>query len=93
MRIVGKRGRLRPALSTSVRKALIHAWMEVADVLHAQGELTLAHSVRRFANALPPARIDRERLAVQFVAHLESQRPGHSREDEPVRDRTQDRAR
>ena len=75
------------------RKALILAWMDVADVLHAQGELTLAHSVRRFANTLPPARTDRERLAVQFVAHLESRRPGHPREEEPVRDRTQDRAR
>jgi hypothetical protein len=67
--------------------------MDVADALDAQGELTLAHSVRRFANTLPPVRTDRERLAAQLIAHLKSERPGHAREVQPARDRTQERTR
>jgi len=75
------------------RKGLVSAWMDAADALQAQGELTLAHSVRRFANSLPPVRTDRERLAAQLIAHLKSQRPGHAREVQPAGDRTQERSR
>lgn len=75
------------------RRSLVYAWMDVADTLHAQGELTLAHSVRRFANDLPPVRTERERLAAKLIAHLKGQRPGHTKEDDSVRDRTQERTR
>jgi hypothetical protein len=35
------------------RKAVIASWMKTADVLYAQGEITLAGDVRYFADHLP----------------------------------------
>ena len=35
------------------RKAVIASWMKTADVLDAQGEITLAGDVRYFADHLP----------------------------------------
>jgi hypothetical protein len=65
------------------RKAVVANWMKTADVLDAQGEISLAGDVRYFANHLPPVLTDKEKLARQFIRHIKMQ---HSAErDAPVR--------
>jgi hypothetical protein len=56
------------------RKAVVASWMKIADVLDAQGELTLAGDVRYFANHLPPVLTDKEKLARRFIRHIKMQR-------------------
>jgi uncharacterized protein YbaP (TraB family) len=56
------------------RKAVVASWMKIADVLDAQGELTLASDVRYFANHLPPVLTDKEKLARRFIRHIKMQR-------------------
>jgi len=67
------------------RKAVVASWMKTADVLDAQGELTLAGNVRYFANHLPPVLTDMEKLAQQFVRYIKMQRSAER--DGPVKDR------
>ena len=57
------------------RHALIADWTAVAKALDAQGEIELAGDVRYFAKHLPPARTDKEALAVRFLEHARSERP------------------
>jgi len=64
------RGRLQ-----ETRKAVLSGWMGVADRLDAQGEIVLAGDVRYFARHLPPVLTDRERLAQEFIRHLEARSP------------------
>jgi hypothetical protein len=75
------------------RAAVVSQWLKTAEVLDAQGEMVLARDVRQFARRLPPVLTDEERLAMQFVRHIENrtlaQRPGN----EPIRHRGQDRTR
>lgn len=52
------------------RKAVIAGWMSIAAKLDAQGEIILAGDVRWFAKNLPPALTDRERLAMDFLRHV-----------------------
>lgn len=54
------------------RKTVLRGWFGVADALDAQGEVVLAGDVRYFARHLPPVRTDRERLAEEFIRHLNS---------------------
>jgi len=56
------------------RKAVVANWMKIADTLDRQGEVVLAGDVRYFANHLPPALTDAERLAGRFAQHLASSR-------------------
>jgi len=67
------------------RKAVVASWTKIADVLDAQGELTLAGNVRYFANHLPPVLTDMEKLAQQFVRYIKMQRSAER--DGPVKDR------
>lgn len=68
------------------RKAVVANWMRVADVLDRQGEVVLAGDVRYFARHLPPARTDMERLAAQFVQHLEASRDAPHAPKNPARE-------
>lgn len=54
------------------RKTLIDNWNITADLLDAQGETILANEARYFAQHLPPVLTDKERLAVQFLQHMEA---------------------
>jgi hypothetical protein len=56
------------------RKAVVASWTKIADVLDAQGELTLPSDVRYFANHLPPVLTDKEKLARRFIRHIKMQR-------------------
>jgi hypothetical protein len=75
------------------RKAVIEGWDAVASKLEAQGEVVLGGQVRYFASHLPPVLTDRERLARQFIQFAKSERSARKREDDPVRDWTQERTR
>jgi hypothetical protein len=54
------------------RKAVVSGWAGIADRLDAQGEIALAGDVRYFAQHMPPVLTDRERLAAEFVRHLQA---------------------
>lgn len=54
------------------RKAVVSGWAGIADRLDTQGEIALAGDVRYFAQHMPPVLTDRERLAVEFVRHLQA---------------------
>lgn len=75
------------------RKAVLAAWMGVAKTLDAQGEIVLAGEVRAFTKNLPPVLTDRERLAVEFIRYVKSQRAARPLRDELVRDRASERTR
>ena len=70
------------------RKAVIASWMKTADVLDAQGELTLAGDVRYFANHLPPVLTDKQKLAQRFIRQIRTQRSAQL--EEAVKDRAVD---
>jgi len=72
------------------RNAIIASWMKTADVLDAQGEGVLAGEVRYFANHLPSVLTDKERLAINFLRHRESQRSAHRGAEEPILDRREE---
>jgi hypothetical protein len=74
------------------RKAVIAGWMSIAARLDTQGEIILAGDVRWFASHLPPALTDRERLAMDFLRHVNGQTTRRSTED-PVLARTLERTR
>jgi Relaxase/Mobilisation nuclease domain len=63
------RGRL-----LETRKSLVSAWMKVADVLDAQGEIILAGDVRYFVKHLPTVLTDRQKLAAEFIGFIKKQR-------------------
>ena len=56
------------------RRAIVTNWMKTAELLDAQGEIVLAGDVRYFAHHLPPVMTDRERLAAQFIQHLNARK-------------------
>lgn len=76
---------------SETRKAVVAGWMGVAAALDAQGEIILAGDVRYFAKHLPPVLTDRERLAEEFIRHLQSR--GIPRTNDTTRARTQELAR
>lgn len=51
------------------RKAILSAWLNVADSLDIQGDHTLASDLRHFARRLPRVLRDGERIAAALVAH------------------------
>jgi len=71
------------------RKAVVGSWLQIAEKLDLQGEITLAADVRYFARHLPPVMTDAEALAVELAQHL------RSRQTEPTdrRNRGIERAR
>ncbi len=82
----------RPQL-VATRKAVVDRWDAVASALDAQGEAVLAGDVRYFARHLPPVRTDRERLAEEFIRHLNRTTQRGQRTEERTRDRQLDRFR
>lgn len=56
------------------RKAVVAGWIKIAATLDAQGEIVLAGDVRYFAEHLPPVLTDRERLAADFIRHVNASR-------------------
>jgi len=54
------------------RRQVETAWRTVGDMLTREGQVDLATQVRRFVDAMPPARTDKERIA---AALLETIRP------------------
>lgn len=71
----------------ATRKAIVDGWRRVAETLDAQGEIVLAGDVRYFATHLPSVLTDRERLAMDIVAHDKARRPT---EEPQVRQRSLD---
>jgi hypothetical protein len=65
----------------------------VATALDAQGEIVLAGEVRYFAMRLPPVLTDRERLAEEFIRHVNAERSVRTHGGEPTRDRADERTR
>jgi hypothetical protein len=70
------------------RKAVIASWMRTADLLDAQGEITLAGDVRYFVQHLRPALTDKQKLAQQFARHIKMQRSEQL--EEAVKDRAKE---
>jgi hypothetical protein len=56
------------------RKSVVAQWMTAADILDAQGEVSLAGDVRYFANHQPTVLTDRQQLAVDYILHCEKQK-------------------
>jgi hypothetical protein len=56
------------------RRAIVQGWMQTADILDRQGEVSLAGDVRYFAKHLPPVLTDRERIAAGILSHVDRQR-------------------
>jgi hypothetical protein len=56
------------------RKAIVNGWMQAADILDRQGEISLAGDVRYFVKHLPPVLTDREWIASGIMACLNSHR-------------------
>lgn len=75
------------------RKAIIAGWEGVAATLDAQGKIELAGDVRYFAKHLPPVRTDRERLAEDFIRHVEAARTSKREREDKERDRAIERSR
>lgn len=73
-----------------MRKAVVTAWMGIADTQDTQGEIVLAGDVRYFAYRLPPVLTDRERLAHQFIQHVKAL---PTRGEDLMRDRDAERSR
>jgi hypothetical protein len=49
------------------RNAVVDGWMQAAETLDHQGEVSLAGDVRYFAKHLPPVLTDRERIAASIL--------------------------
>lgn len=56
------------------RTSVVAGWMGIAAALDAQGEIVLAGDVRYFAKHLPPVLTDREKLAADFIRHVNASR-------------------
>src|SRR6202012_1087831 len=52
------------------RNPVVQGWLDAADTLDAQGEVSLAGEVRHFVRHLPRVLTDKEKLAAALVAHL-----------------------
>jgi len=56
------------------RRAIVDGWMQAADILDRQGEISLAGDVRYFAKHLPPVLTDRERIAAGILSEVDRRR-------------------
>jgi hypothetical protein len=56
------------------RRAIFDGWMQAADILDRQGEISLAGDVRYFAKHFPPVLTDRERIAAGILSQVDRQR-------------------
>jgi hypothetical protein len=56
------------------RRAIVDGWMQAADMLDRQGEVSLAGDVRYFAKHLPPVLTDRERIAAGILSQVDRRR-------------------
>jgi hypothetical protein len=70
------------------RKAVLSAWLKVADSLDIQGDHILASDVRHFARHLPRALTDGEHIAAALVAQSQQRHTG-----EKTLDNTRSKAR
>jgi hypothetical protein len=62
------------------RKAVIASWMQAADILDRQGEVSLAGDVRHFVKHFPTVLTDRQRLAAGILSQLEMRAPSGGRD-------------
>jgi hypothetical protein len=60
------------------RTSVVGGWLQIADKLDLQGEITLAADVRYFARHLPPVLTDGEAIAVKFAQHLRPRQTGQT---------------
>jgi len=60
------------------RKSVVGGWLQIAEKLDLQGEITLAADVRHFARHLPPVMTDGEAIAVRLAQHLRPQQTGQT---------------
>jgi MobA/VirD2-like, nuclease domain len=65
------------------RKTVVANWLNIADTLDRQGEVSLASNVRYFAKQLPSVRTDTERLADHFAGHLAQSREARRARESP----------
>jgi hypothetical protein len=56
------------------RRAIVDGWMQAADILDRQGEISLAGDVRYFAKHLPPVLTYRERIAAEMLSQVDKRR-------------------
>jgi hypothetical protein len=56
------------------RRAIVQGWMQAADLLDRQGEVSLAGDVRYFAKHLPPVLTERERIAAGILSQVDRRR-------------------
>lgn len=56
------------------RRAIFEGWMQAADTLDRQGEVSLAGDVRYFAKHLPPVLTERERIAAGILSQVDRRR-------------------
>lgn len=56
------------------RKAIVDRWMQAAEILDRQGEMSLAGDVRYFAKRLPTVLTHRERLAAGILGQVDKRR-------------------
>lgn len=68
----------------ATRGAIVDGWMQAADILDRQGEISLAGDVRYFAKHLPPVLTDRERVAAGILSQIHRQRAASRAEKERV---------
>jgi hypothetical protein len=66
------------------RKTIVNGWMQAADILDRQGEISLAGNVRHFARSLPPVLTDRERIAAGILRQIDRRRAAAPVEKERV---------
>jgi len=78
-----------PFFPFETRKAVLHAWLNIADSLDIQGEPILACDVRHFARHLPRVLTDREHVAAALVAHFQ-QWPAKEATPNDTRDKTRE---
>jgi hypothetical protein len=65
------------------RKAVVADWMQTAEILDRQGELTLAAQVREFVRKMPPVLTDREQIAIAWAQEMKSRRPLTHEHEQP----------
>lgn len=56
------------------REAVKQGWLGLAERLWQEGDQDLAQNVRRYVSEMPPARTDREHIAVELIARAHANR-------------------
>lgn len=69
----------------ATRHDVVRGWDAAAGTLEAQGRRELASAVRRFAERIPPALTERQRIAERLRTLVPEWRPEHPHREEPMR--------